>query len=32
VIVLDRGRIVHASDSAGLLDDQAKLDHLVSVA
>jgi branched-chain amino acid transport system ATP-binding protein len=31
-IVLDRGRIVHASDSAALLDDGAMLDRLVSVA
>jgi branched-chain amino acid transport system ATP-binding protein len=31
-IVLDRGQIVHASDSQSLLDDPQKLDHLVSVA
>jgi branched-chain amino acid transport system ATP-binding protein len=31
-IVLDRGRIVHASDSASLLADNDKLDHLVAVA
>jgi branched-chain amino acid transport system ATP-binding protein len=30
-MVLDRGRVVHASDSAGLLADQARLDALVSV-
>lgn len=31
-IVLDRGRIVHASDSASLLADNDKLDRLVAVA
>jgi branched-chain amino acid transport system ATP-binding protein len=31
-IVLDRGRIVHDSDSASLLADGAKLDRLVAVA
>lgn len=31
-IVLDRGRIVHASDSASLLADHDKLDRLVAVA
>jgi branched-chain amino acid transport system ATP-binding protein len=31
-MVLDRGRVVHASDSASLLADKAKLDRLVSVA
>jgi branched-chain amino acid transport system ATP-binding protein len=31
-IVLDRGRIVHRSDSASLLDDDATLQHLVAVA
>jgi branched-chain amino acid transport system ATP-binding protein len=31
-IVLDRGRIVHASDSASLLADGDKLDRLVAVA
>jgi branched-chain amino acid transport system ATP-binding protein len=31
-IVLDRGRIVHDSDSASLLADGDKLDRLVSVA
>ncbi len=31
-IVLDRGRIVHASDSASLLRDPAKLDRLLAVA
>ncbi|EIJ46349.1 branched-chain amino acid ABC transporter ATPase [Herbaspirillum sp. GW103] len=31
-IVLDRGRIVHASDSQSLLDDGEKLDRLVAVA
>ncbi|MRW93291.1 ATP-binding cassette domain-containing protein [Duganella sp. FT80W] len=31
-IVLDRGRIVHESDSASLLADNAQLDRLVSVA
>ena len=31
-IVLDRGRVVHASDSASLLADKDKLDRLVSVA
>ncbi|NYT69383.1 ABC transporter ATP-binding protein [Pusillimonas noertemannii] len=32
VIVLDRGRIVHDSDSQELLDDDAKLQRLVAVA
>jgi branched-chain amino acid transport system ATP-binding protein len=31
-IVLDRGRVVHASDSESLLQDPAKLDRLVAVA
>ena len=31
VVVLDRGRIVHASDSAGLLREPALLDRLVTV-
>ncbi len=31
-IVLDRGRIVHASDSRSLLDDPATLDRLVAVS
>jgi branched-chain amino acid transport system ATP-binding protein len=31
-IVLDRGRIVHESDSASLLADGDKLDRLVAVA
>jgi branched-chain amino acid transport system ATP-binding protein len=31
-IVLDRGRIVHASDSQSLLDDGETLDRLVAVA
>jgi branched-chain amino acid transport system ATP-binding protein len=31
-IVLDRGRIVHESSSASLLDDRATLDRLVAVA
>jgi branched-chain amino acid transport system ATP-binding protein len=31
-IVLDRGRIVHASDSQSLLDDDATLDRLVAIA
>lgn len=31
-IVLDRGQIVHDSDSQSLLDDREKLDHLVAVA
>ncbi|SNT36902.1 amino acid/amide ABC transporter ATP-binding protein 2, HAAT family [Noviherbaspirillum humi] len=31
-IVLDRGRIVHQSDSASLLQDKEKLDRLVAVA
>jgi branched-chain amino acid transport system ATP-binding protein len=31
-IVLDRGRIVHQSDSASLLNDKEKLDRLVAVA
>jgi branched-chain amino acid transport system ATP-binding protein len=31
-IVLDRGRIVHDSDSASLLNDPEKLDRLVAVA
>jgi branched-chain amino acid transport system ATP-binding protein len=31
-IVLDRGRIVHDSDSSVLLQDQARLDRLVAVA
>jgi branched-chain amino acid transport system ATP-binding protein len=31
-IALDRGRVVHASDSASLLADSATLDRLVSVA
>ncbi len=31
-MVLDRGRVVHASDSASLLADKAMLDRLVSVA
>ncbi len=31
-IVLDRGRIVHSSDSASLLADGAQLDRLVAVA
>jgi branched-chain amino acid transport system ATP-binding protein len=31
-IVLDRGRIVHQSDSASLLADSAQLDRLVAVA
>ncbi len=31
-IVLDRGRIVHASDSASLLREPAKLDSLLAVA
>ena len=31
-IVLDRGRIVHESSSADLLDDRATLDRLVAVA
>jgi branched-chain amino acid transport system ATP-binding protein len=31
-IVLDRGRIVHASDSQSLLEDGEKLDRLVAVA
>ena len=31
-IVLDRGRIVHASDSLSLLDDAQTLDRLVAVA
>jgi branched-chain amino acid transport system ATP-binding protein len=30
-MVLDRGRVVHASDSAALLADKARLDALVSV-
>lgn len=32
VIVLDRGRIVHDSDSQELLDDDDKLQRLVAVA
>ncbi|WP_397475774.1 ABC transporter ATP-binding protein [Pusillimonas sp.] len=32
VLVLDRGRIVHDSDSQELLDDDAKLQRLVAVA
>ena len=31
-IALDRGRVVHAGDSASLLEDAATLDRLVSVA
>jgi len=31
-IVLDRGQIVHDSDSQVLLDDREKLDRLVAVA
>ena len=31
-MVLDRGRIVHESDSASLLADGDKLDRLVAVA
>ena len=31
-IALDRGRVVHASDSASLLGDRATLDRLVAVA
>ncbi|NEX62967.1 ABC transporter ATP-binding protein [Noviherbaspirillum galbum] len=31
-IVLDRGRVVHASDSGSLLDDRDTLDRLVAVA
>lgn len=31
-MVLDRGRVVHAGESAGLLADRALLDRLVSVA
>ncbi|MFI4954211.1 MAG: ABC transporter ATP-binding protein, partial [Burkholderiales bacterium] len=31
-IVLDRGRVVHRSSSAELLDDSATLDRLVAVA
>jgi branched-chain amino acid transport system ATP-binding protein len=31
-IVLDRGRIVHESDSQSLLQDKDKLDRLVAVA
>lgn len=31
-LVLDRGRIVHASDSQSLLDDAATLDRLVAIA
>lgn len=31
-IVLDRGRIVHSSDSASLLNDPEKLDRLLAVA
>ncbi|CAG9170760.1 High-affinity branched-chain amino acid transport ATP-binding protein LivF [Cupriavidus laharis] len=30
-MVLDRGRVVHASDSAGLLADKARLDQLMGV-
>lgn len=31
-VVLDRGRVVHAGESAALLADRALLDRLVSVA
>jgi hypothetical protein len=31
-MVLDRGRVVHAGESAGLLADRALLDRLVSEA
>jgi branched-chain amino acid transport system ATP-binding protein len=31
-MVLDRGRVVHTGESAGLLADRALLDRLVSVA
>jgi branched-chain amino acid transport system ATP-binding protein len=31
-VVLDRGRVVHASDSESLLSEPAKLDRLVAVS